>query len=808
MKKNLIVLFLSIVSLMTLFFTIDTKINAAEVTAAGKVVFHYQLWDGDYSSSGLWTWGAGTGATVDAVSSTVTDDFGAVYEINVMSDASEEIGIIPIRKDISLDSRWASRETPDGYHIEFDVTQLVDGEVDELHVYYFQGGQQSYYVIDETKVNVLALYYDPSGVYEEKLGVHAWGGWENFTEPAWATPAEVFSDGFKSPGNVKGKVALLQFTPDGTVNPEFLIYAGSDANKKHASFGNIGGFKDLTAGAVEVVYVAGGSVYEGADQRQTFVDLAFTFDFIPFALATLDGTYAKDPRVIFVKTSIAVATKEKTGEETYYVNEVIGTEVVVTPSEDGWKLPTDLPTYPTYTPGTLPATVKGKVVFHFQKWDGNYTGTGLWTWGAGTDGTKDGVAMLGVDNFGAVMEILIDEDADNTVGIIPIGADITTDARWASRETPDGQHINFDVTAIKAGTKTEVHVYYFQGGVGQHYVADPTKANVLVLYYDQTGTYEENLGVHSWGGWDVPVEPAWAAPAKIFTNGFKSPLATPVQGKAGLMQFTPDGVKSPEFLIYAGTDETKKHPSGNINGFQTMTAGQVKVVYVTVGQIYTARTEFAPVAFGGEVSFVDVYGDVEYTRDVMSLIDLKEYFTLKQGETVVPIAQIDYNFTADTTNEFVIQLAEADALDSTKAYSLFFDNGLEGDLALTADIELDVDNEKPVIALVDPDTAITVELGAKWDQSLFPVYRVTDNRDANLTSKVYVTPGKGTLDTNLVGDYDIQLEVIDEWGNVGQLEFTISVVAPEKGCQANSATAMVAFGLLGLAFFFRRRRFA
>lgn len=192
----------------------------------------------------------------------------------------------------------------------------------------------------------------------------------------------------------------------------------------------------------------------------------------------------------------------------------------------------------------------------------------------------------------------------------------------------------------------------------------------------------------------------------------------------------------------------------------------------------------------------------------MSLIDLKEYFTLKQGETVVPIAQIDYNFTADTTNEFVIQLAEADALDSTKAYSLFFDNGLEGDLALTADIELDVDNEKPVIALVDPDTAITVELGAKWDQSLFPVYRVTDNRDANLTSKVYVTPGKGTLDTNLVGDYDIQLEVIDEWGNVGQLEFTISVVAPEKGCQANSATAMVAFGLLGLAFFFRRRRFA
>ncbi|MGD9886907.1 MAG: pullulanase-associated domain-containing protein [Bacilli bacterium] len=810
MKKNLIVLFVSIISLFTIFFTIDTKINAAEATAAGKVVFHYQLWDGDYSSSGLWAWGVGTGGTQTPVTSTVTDDFGGVYEINIMSDADDKIGLIPIRKDIGLDTRWDYRETPDGYHIQFDVTPLKNGTVSEIHAYYFQGGYQSVYVVDQTKVNVLALYYDPSGTYEEKLGVHAWNGWENFTEPAWAAPAEVFSDGFKSPGNVKGEVALLQFTPDGVKDPQFLIYAGSDATKKHGSYGDIKGFKDLTAGTVKVIYVSGGSVYVGADQRQTFVDTAFTFDFIPFSVATLNGTYAKDPRVIFVKTSIAVKTKEKVGEETYYISEVIGQEIVVTPSEDGWKLPTDLPTYPTYTPTSLPSTVKGKVVFHYQRWGGDYTGTGLWTWGAGTDGSKDGVAMAGVDDFGAVMEILIDDDADNTVGIIPIGADIGADTRWNYRETPDGQHINFDVTAIKAGTVAEIHVYYFQGGVGQYYVADPAKANVLVLYYDQTGTYEEHLGVHAWGGWENFTEPGWAVPAEIFTNGFKSPLASPVQGKAALMQFTPDGIKDPGLLIYAGSDETKKHPSGNIDGFKTMTAGQVKVVYVTVETIFNSRIAFAPVAFGGEVTFVDIYDDVEYTRDVMGLVDLleEEYFVLKQGDTVVPILQIDYNFTADATNEFVIQLAEANALDSTKTYTLNFDNGLEGDQQLLADITLDLDNEKPVITLVDPDTAITVELGAKWDQSLFPVYRVTDNRDANLTAKVYVAPGKGTLDTNKVGDYPIVLEVIDEWGNVGQLEFNISVVAPEKGCSANSASAMVGFGLLGLVFFFRRRRFA
>ncbi|HOH17897.1 MAG TPA: pullulanase-associated domain-containing protein [Bacilli bacterium] len=806
MKKNLIVLFVSILALLTLFFTIDTKINAAEPTAAGKVVFHYQLWDGDYSSSGLWTWGTGTGGTSSAVTSTVTDAFGGVYEINVMSDADDEIGLIPLRKDITLDSRWDSRETPDGYHIKFNVTALKNGTVNELHVYYFQGGYQTYYLADPAKVNVIVLYYDPSGTYEDNLGVHAWNGWENFTEPSWGTPAKVFSDGFKSPGNVQGKAALLQFTPDGTKDPGFLIYAGSDQTKKHASAGDIKGFKDLKAGAVKVVYVSGGSVYDGVDKRQTFVDNAFTFDFIPFALATLDGTYAKDPRVIFVKTSIAVTTKEKTGEETYYVNEVIGQKIEVVPSEDGWKLPTDLPEYPAYKATALPANVKGRVVFHYQKWDGNYTGTGLWTWNAGTDGTKDGVAMTGVDAFGAVMEINIDDDAADTIGIIPIGAEIGSDARWNHRETPDGQHINFDVTAIKAGTATTIHVYYFQGGFQTYYVADPAKANVLVLYFDKTGTYEENLGVHAWNGWENFTETDWGTPAKVFKDGFKSP--DNVQGKAALLQFTPDGTKDPGLLIYAGDDATKKHPSGNLDGFKTMTAGQVKLVYVTVETIFQSRIDFAPVAFGGEVIFTDVYGDVAYVRDVMGLIDLKTYFTLKQGTTVVPIAQIDYNTTADSTNEFVIQLAEANALNNTKAYTLHFNNGLTGDKQLLAEIALDLDKEKPVIALVDPDAAITVALGAKWDQSLFPVYRVTDNRDANLTPKVYVAKGHGTLDTNKVGDYPIRLEVVDEWGNVGQLDFTITVVAPEKGCKANSASAMVGFGLLGLVFFFRRRRYA
>jgi len=118
MKKSLIVFFLSALAIFSICFTAGQKVRAVEeVTEAGKIFFHYQLWDGDYSSSGLWTWGNGSGGTDGKVTSTVTDDFGAVYEITVMSSADEKIGIIPIKKDIDLDSRWDYRETADGYQI-------------------------------------------------------------------------------------------------------------------------------------------------------------------------------------------------------------------------------------------------------------------------------------------------------------------------------------------------------------------------------------------------------------------------------------------------------------------------------------------------------------------------------------------------------------------------------------------------------------------------------------------------------------------------------------------------------------------
>jgi len=65
------------------------------------------------------------------------------------------------------------------------------------------------------------------------------------------------------------------------------------------------------------------------------------------------------------------------------------------------------------------------------------------------------------------------------------------------------------------------------------------------------------------------------------------------------------------------------------------------------------------------------------------------------------------------------------------------------------------------------------------------------------------------LNTNVAGEYPITLQVEDNWGNIGQLEFSIFVEAPETGCNKGSSTStFVGISLLGLAFFFiRRRRF-
>src|SRR5690606_34769479 len=144
----------------------------------------------------------------------------------------------------------------------------------------------------------------------------------------------------------------------------------------------------------------------------------------------------------------------------------------------------------------------GNLVVHFKKWDGDYTDLGSWGWGANV---SDKSTYDALDDFGAVFNFnnvpVVAADNTETIGFIGVRRPDGGDPDWNTKYTGD---INIARTVVKANQT--VHVYVFQGTANssaddpRYYVADPAKFNMLLVYFDPTGNYEENLGVHNWSG--------------------------------------------------------------------------------------------------------------------------------------------------------------------------------------------------------------------------------------------------------------------------------------------------------------------
>jgi hypothetical protein len=107
----------------------------------------------------------------------------------------------------------------------------------------------------------------------------------------------------------------------------------------------------------------------------------------------------------------------------------------------------------------------------------------------------------------------------------------------------------------------------------------------------------------------------------------------------------------------------------------------------------------------------------------------------------------------------------------------------------SASLALDLDSSAPVLTFVSPlsfvgktaaQRIIEVPWGRPFDQTLFPRYSVTDDRDGDITSFVFVPKGNmSVLNTAVEGDYTIMLQVEDKWGNVTQETFIFRVVKGE-----------------------------
>ena len=810
MKKSLLLLFLAVFTLLGIATTVQNTVVEA---ATGKVVYHYQKWYGDYDNVGLWVWNTGTGGTADGVDVTGTDDFGVYFDVNIGSDATT-MGSVPIADEFDdATNRWNHKDSYPGENgpmdIMIDVTAAAAGAT--MHVYFFSGSNKVFVASSEYS-NVFVVYFTATETYEENLGLHAWGGWYNDANVGqwgvWGTPTPIFTANFLTPEGKEGRIGMVNgLVGDDAASANLIVYAGNDATKKTGDV--MDAAAGLEAGDVTAIYVAG-DTYKGLDKVQQFADASFAFKMIAYNNASyvLSGTYASMKNTILVKFSadVPIAFYDETQTPTvttYEKYEIVGYNYV--PTGTGG-ITIDDTEYPAYVETDIPAGMAGRVVFHYQRWDSNYASVGLWTWDSGTGGTKDGVQKAGVDDFGAVMEINIASDAADTIGIIPIAKDITTDDRWNAKEASGD--IKFDVTSIKNGTVDEIHIYYFQGGDMTYFVADPTKANVITLYLNKTNSYETTLGAHYWN-WDQ-TGPAWGTPAPM-VDAFKTPDGVP--GKGLLLTATPPA--SGGIIVLDGATETKYSGSADINGFETMVAGDVEVIYAgisgeTAGTYgFTRDHDDFVMEMMVPTEKVAIYDYVEYEELTYPRvpIDLAPYFVLTKNGTVVtdPFESIDYDVEKDILTELVLVL-KAD-LDNTATYELTFDNGKEGLDAQQAELGIDMDKVAPVITFIDDDT-VTITAGDGWDDALWPNLRAMDDRDGNVTNRIYVKPGNGTVNVNVPGEYPVVLTAFDEWGNESNATFTIVVEAPETGCAARNASIFTigGIGLLSVGFFLARRK--
>ncbi|MBN2540363.1 MAG: hypothetical protein JXB08_02440 [Bacilli bacterium] len=818
MKKKLFLLFFSALALLG--FAGATLNFDVEAAAAGQVTFHYQKWYEDYDDVGLWVWGTGTDGTADGVTQAGTDDFGVYFNIAIGADATE-MGVIPIG-DMFSDSteRWNNKDSYEGMDLTLDVSAAAAGGT--MDVYFFSGSNEIF-VADPTYINLFVVYFTATEEYEDNIGVHAWGDWYQDealgTWGTWGTPTQIFTGNFSTPEGKLGKVGMMQAT---STSANFIVYAGNDATKKTGDVTDA--LTDLSVGDVTAAYVAG-DVYKGFSSVGVFADSSFAFKFVPFVNDeyALSGTYASKPNTILVKFSADVASAFYDETQTPIITEYQEYEIVgynYIPADN--PIVQDTTVYDAYTPSALPANTEGVVAFHYQKWDGDYSDVGVWTWNTGTNGSQAPVVKAGVDDFGAVIEIFIDTaDSGDSIGIIPIADMINDDSRWNYRETPDGEEIQFDITSINDGTTDRIDVYYFQGGYQTTFIADPTMANVIVLYLNQSGEYTATTGLHTWGWVENATD--WGTPLPM-VEAFANPAG--LKGIGAMVQATPASIASgdnanPGIIVhdgdtkYSGDANIQFKADGTTSYFADMVAGDVMVIYSGIEGETAGSYSYTQ----DRAAFVDelmnyvkgdpIYDYVTYEKEEYPrvAIDLLPFFSLWDGTTELTgaIEELNYNLEDDAITELVVVLATGYELESGHDYILKFDNG-ETDPATqqVAEIAVDIDDEAPVITFITDDT-VSIVAGEGWDSELWPVLRATDDRDGLVTDRIYVKSGDGTVDMNAVGDHIVTLTVFDEWGNESTAAFTITVTEPATGCGAASAS-IAGIGFLGIIVFFARRK--
>ncbi|MDF2699183.1 MAG: putative surface-anchored protein [Haloplasmataceae bacterium] len=439
------------------------------------------------------------------------------------------------------------------------------------------------------------------------------------------------------------------------------------------------------------------------------------------------------------------------------------------------------------------------LVFHYLRFDQNYEKVGIHLWNTG--GTGDTVLKSGVDDFGAYINICIGTisptEGKYSIGSVPLYDATAGDNRWATKDTLDDKDLMIDVTYLftpatvgGSDTPAEMHVYFLQGS-DSVYQPNPTLNNMLILYADSEVKYE-GWGIHTWNTGTDGSTASWPEPVLSVDTGYTD-KKFPVQ--LYVLKIADNAEAEIGFILHKGDAKAWGSdillPTANVkaNGTEVLyyiyntEAPTTKENFTQLLNTYvTEQFDFKPFnneedkltgTYAPDPTVINVLFNQDVKIKVDEVVEFNpNFFTLKQGDTEIAI-EVNYLQNKTAVTEFVISFVEENfKLDSTKVYTLSFDNGKSGSEEQKAEIEVDMDVVKPTITLVG-ETVIEID---QYDEFEFPDFVATDDRDGIITKRVYVPEGKGILDTGKAENQILTLFVTDDWGNETKLDITVKII--------------------------------
>ena len=476
-----------------------------------------------------------------------------------------------------------------------------------------------------------------------------------------------------------------------------------------------------------------------------------------------------------------------------------------------------------------------KVVVHYHRWDGDYDGTTIWTWGVGTGGTGDGRPLAGTDDFGGYYEIYIGEDSDAELGLIlkygdgwgngqndrdglipEAGGDKANKAIMV--KDADGEFVGFDENGVK-------HVYVYEGMnevIYQDPVHGPMKdgyGTLAVVYYDPAEDYE------GWNIWNWATGTGGSA-ANDTDGAIPFVASLDVDGgtvdqemyRIAFFSVAEDAEDTMGFIVRTDAWAKQWEQDLFIDISDVKGSGYKTVFYVGLaGDFYDTFEEFDAIANAFEVEMgtledpqsllIQFNKPVTVAEEVDSVLVYnfdEDWFTVEdENGNVVPFTNIAYTRGTASTSEFMIIFEED--LDKDVTYTMTYQKN-EADLP--AVFEFSVPNVAPTITIIGA-TNVTLELGDRYS---LPTFRATESfYGENLP--IYtarVKEGHGYLSTQETGTYELVLTATDRFGNVAEETITVNVIDPcaDEATASNTAQVVLLAGLplLAGAWFVLRRK--